>query len=73
MRALTPWTDRLSGRARNGDSSVRSRVGEWVPALDVSETKDAMVVKAQVPRMDPQDTPLTLQHLTVTLTRSGGV
>jgi HSP20 family protein len=29
--------------------------GEWVPSLDVSETKDNVVVKAEVPGMDPKE------------------
>ena len=28
--------------------------GEWAPKLDVSETKDAMVVTAELPGVDPE-------------------
>lgn len=34
--------------------------GEWVPSLDVSETKSDIVVKAEVPGMDPKDIDISL-------------
>lgn len=69
MRALTPWMglstmktdmDRFFDRFWEGDYPRLPAFGEWAPALDVSETKDAVLVKAEVPGMDPQDIQLTL-------------
>jgi HSP20 family protein len=41
--------------------------GEWAPSLDISETKDALVVKAEVPGVDPKDIEISLRgdYLTV--------
>ncbi len=33
-----------------------------MPSLDVSETKEAVVVKAEIPGMDPKDIHVTLQE-----------
>ena len=64
MRALAPWTgvstmkkemDRLFDRFWEGDFPQLPSMGEWAPALDVSETKNAVMVKAEVPGMDPKD------------------
>jgi HSP20 family protein len=76
MRALTPWTglstmkkemDRLFERFWEGDFPQFPAFGEWAPALDVSETKDAVTVKAEVPGMDPKDIQLSLQEQVLTL------
>jgi HSP20 family protein len=34
--------------------------GEWLPSLDVSETKNELMVKAEVPGMDPKDIDISL-------------
>jgi HSP20 family protein len=76
MRALTPWTglstmkqemDRLFDRFWEGDSPQLPSMGTWAPALDVSETKDAIMVKAEVPGMDSKDIQLSLHDQTLTL------
>ena len=76
MRALTPWTglstmkkemDRLFDRFWEGDFPQLPSMGEWAPALDVSETKDAVMVKAEVPGMDPKEIQLSLQDQLLTL------
>ena len=35
-------------------------VGEWLPSLDVSETKNDVVVKAELPGMDPKEIDISL-------------
>jgi HSP20 family protein len=76
MRALTPWMglpmmkkdmDRLFEQFWEGDYHRLPALGEWTPALDFSETKDAVFVKAEVPGMDPQDIQLTLQDQVLSL------
>jgi HSP20 family protein len=76
MRALTPWTglstmrkemDRLFDRLWEGDLPQLPSMGDWAPALDVSETKDSVMVKAEVPGMDPTDIALSLQEQVLTL------
>src|SRR5262245_41446467 len=76
MRTLTPWTglstmkkdvDRLLERIWDNDLPHLPVLDEWTPALDVSETKDAVLVKADVPGMDPQDIQLSLEDQVLAL------
>ncbi len=76
MHTMTPWTglatikkdlDRFFDRFWEGDFPTLPAIGEWAPALDVSETKDAVVVKAEVPGMDPKEIQLSLQDQVLTL------
>src|SRR5262245_31556342 len=41
--------------------------GEWSPSMDVSETKDALLVKAEVPGMDSNDISVTIQENMLTV------
>lgn len=54
LGALREEMDKLWNRFFEWPSSEPSR-GEWIPFLDVSETKDNIVVRAEVPGMDPKD------------------
>jgi HSP20 family protein len=36
--------------------------GEWLPSLDVSETKDNLVVKAELPGLDPKDIDISVAN-----------
>jgi HSP20 family protein len=47
--------DKLWGRFFEDWPSVKPLRGEWAPSLDVSETKQNVVVKGEVPGMDPKD------------------
>jgi len=77
MRALTPWgrlptmkekdVDRWLERFWEGDFPHLPMMGEWAPALDVSETRDAVMVKAEVPGMESTDIHLSLQDEVLTL------
>jgi HSP20 family protein len=71
MKALTPWTgmtalkkelDQLFDRVWEGDLPDWPSFGEWSPKLDVTDTKDALVVKAEVPGIDPKEIEVTLQE-----------
>jgi HSP20 family protein len=64
---LTPWRpfrelttlrdemDRLWSRFFGEREPLEPFRGKWVPSLDVSETKDNVVVKAEIPGMDPKE------------------
>ena len=76
MRTLTPWTglatvkkemDRLFDRFWEGDFPELPVFGEWTPVLDLADTKDALVVKAEIPGMDPKDIQLSLQDQMLTI------
>jgi len=36
--------------------------GEWIPALDLSETKNELVAKAEIPGVDPKDIDISLNN-----------
>ena len=64
MRALAPWTgmglfkgemDRLLERFLEPRLGALEMVGEWMPKLDLSETKDAYVAKLEVPGVEPKE------------------
>ena len=41
--------------------------GEWSPMVDFLETKDAWVVKAEIPGIDPKEIEVSLQNETLTM------
>ena len=41
--------------------------GEWLPSLDVSETKNELVVKAEIPGMDAKDIDISLSDGVLTI------
>jgi HSP20 family protein len=71
---LTPWKpfefdrlrremDRLWDSFFEGNPDRRTREeGEWLPSLDVSETKGDLVVKAYLPGMEPKDIEISLSE-----------
>ena len=69
MRALTPWTgpglkremDRLLEHVFEGPWTEMTALGDWTPPLDVTEGKDAVTVKAEVPGVDPKEIAVTLE------------
>jgi HSP20 family protein len=72
-----PWTlvnrlhsdlDRLFGREFSGaDDESRGAVSDWMPAVDVQETKDAFVLQADLPGVDPKDIEVTMENGVLTL------
>jgi len=53
--------DRLWDSFFEGKPSRKvEEVGEWLPSLDVSETKNDVVVKAELPGMDPKEIDISL-------------
>jgi HSP20 family protein len=75
MRALTPWTgtglrremDRLFERFFEPPWAELPAPGDWTPALDVSEGKDAISVKAEVPGVEPAEIAVTLDGDVLTI------
>ena len=58
--------DRLWETFLEGRPKVRE-LGGWVPSIDVSETKNDLVVKAELPGMDPKDIDISLNDGYLTL------
>jgi HSP20 family protein len=60
--------DRLFGRQfANGDDESTGAVSDWLPAVDVQETKDAFVLTADLPGVDPKDIDITMESGVLTL------
>ena len=57
------WDTFLEGDVRKGSKEDSA----WLPSVDVSETKNDVVVKAELPGMDPKDIDITLSdgHLMI--------
>jgi HSP20 family protein len=76
MRALMPWTgmagmkqemDRLFDRFFETKWDEFSALGEWAPSMDISETKDSLVAKVEVPGMEEKDIQVALQENLLTI------
>ena len=60
--------DRLWDSFFEGRPARRAREeGEWLPSLDVSETKGDLVVKAELPGIDPKDIDISLNEGALTI------
>jgi HSP20 family protein len=57
------WDSFFEERPRLKAEEVR----EWFPSLDVAETKDSLVVKAEIPGMDPKDIDISLSNEILTI------
>jgi HSP20 family protein len=71
MRALVPWTgagplkhemERLFDRFFEPGDDPSFAMGEWAPSLDLSETKDALTVKVEVPAIDPKEIQVSIME-----------
>ena len=76
MRSLMPWSspgslrhemDRLFDRFFEGKWEDVPALGDWMPSLDLSETKDSLVAKVEVPGMEPKDIQISLQESLLTI------
>ena len=57
------WDSFFEGRPRRKIEEL----GEWGPSLDLSETKNDLIVKAEVPGMDPKDIDISLDKDILTI------
>jgi HSP20 family protein len=60
-RLFREFFGRRGGRLAKGDSSI------WFPALDMEETKDEIIVKAELPGIHKEEISLQVQADTLTL------
>ena len=76
MRALVPATgmtalkkemDRIFDRIWETDLPTPAAFGEWTPVIDVLEGKDELVVKVEVPGIEPKEINLTLAEQVLTI------
>ena len=59
--------DRIFGRDMNHEDDSRGAVSDWLPAVDVQETKDAFVLRADLPGVDSKDIDVTMENGVLTL------
>ncbi len=71
---LTPWRpfefdrirremDRLWDSFLEGRPMRKAEEGrEWLPSIDVSETKNELVIKAELPGLDPKDIDISMNN-----------
>ncbi len=76
MRGLMPWTgmgnlksemDRLFDRLSEMKWDDLPALGDWRPSMDISETKDSLVAKVEVPGMEQKDIQISLQEDLLTI------
>jgi HSP20 family protein len=75
MRALTPWggltlrreMDRMFDRFFEPRLEESEAGGEWAPKIDMSETKEALVVKAEIPGVEQKDIQVMLHGEMLTI------
>ena len=77
MRELMPWTgmtslrremDRLFERFfEPSGGEPPATLGDWAPSLDLSESKDAFMVKAEIPGMEATDVEVSFQDNVLTI------
>ena len=75
MRTLAPWRGDLRRDMERFFERFADPIwepfdmtaGDWAPKLDVSETKDAMVVTAEMPGVDPKEIEIMLTGDLLTL------
>ena len=79
MRALRPWApwtglaglrhemDRVFDRLYEPSPDEIEPLGEWWPRVDLAETKEALVVKAEIPGVEQRDVHVSLQNGVLTV------
>ena len=68
LNTLRKELDRLFDRIWEGGVPESTMpLGEWVPSVDLSELPDAVIVKAEVPGIDPKDIHVTLNEQLLTI------
>ena len=70
FRAMEELVDRYNRSARKSlvkydDKSFE--VGDWMPTVDISETDDAFVVKAELPGVDKNDVSVKIENGILTI------
>jgi HSP20 family protein len=55
--------DRIFGRDLDSQNDESwGAVSEWMPAVDVQETKDSFLITADLPGVDPKDIDITMEN-----------
>ena len=52
--------ERLWNQFTGGYQPASPLVGEWLPSIELSETKDSLIIKAELPGLEGKDVDVTL-------------
>jgi HSP20 family protein len=66
ITALRREMDRLFDQFWGSENPV-SNYGVWVPSLDIADKGDAIVIKAEIPGVDPKEIQVTVDENVLTL------
>ena len=70
FREMEELVDRYNRSARKSlvkHDDKTFEVGDWMPAVDISETEDAFVVKAELPGVDKDDVNVKIENGILTI------
>ena len=70
LREMEELLDRYSRSARKSLAKSDDKtfeVGEWMPVVDIDETKDAFVVKTELPGVDKDDVSVNIEDGVLTI------
>nr|WP_255722438.1 Hsp20/alpha crystallin family protein [Ectothiorhodospira lacustris] len=65
LNQLSRELDRLHGGGYGGEETAAA--ADWVPAVDIREEKDAYVLHADVPGVDPKDIQIHMENSVLTI------
>jgi HSP20 family protein len=57
----------VNARDNTATADIDSQIVDWTPAVDVHETKDAFVLTADVPGVNPKDIEVTMENGLLTI------
>jgi HSP20 family protein len=55
LRLLRESVDDLWRRYFENTSMIRTLGGQWIPSVDILETKNSLIIKAELPRLQKED------------------
>jgi len=61
------WDEMFQRFFGNAEETGTTALASWAPQVDVEETSDAILVKADLPGVDPKDIEINVQDRTLTL------
>jgi HSP20 family protein len=67
IRSVKSELDRLFDRLSELKWDEFPALGDWIPSMDISETKENLVAKVEVPGMEQKDIQISLQENLLTI------
>ena len=70
FREMEELVDRYKGPARRSVAKSDDKtfeIGDWIPVVDIDETKDGFVVKVELPGVDKDDVSVNIENGVLTI------